>query len=369
MHRTKLEGVNMMKKKRILPVIMLITSISFCISLSIIICSMSSSFATARPSSTTYHITDLPVTIEENVYNPANYYQYGTTVGMFSWNNKLYAHCKTSFNEQLKRKFFVFQDNDITILLEDCSIYGFENGYVYYSKSKSVSLIDKVMCMDIRSEGHTELMTTEGILSDTVVDEKGICYIPTDIRLSEYYAVKDGEIIECKNMTWAHSAGTNTYAVEDKDLICYRPSGFREVILDSIGIGKICIIPHELGLLIYNDDATDLLYFIPNETGEIEELFRVEGLSTDSAANVYGEFVYVSFVRYAGFDDIGLTKYENDTMEGTYRISLVDYSVEKLTERTYDGFYIFDDTGIFACKDGCIYKLDFDCNVIMALME
>ena len=318
-----------------------------------------------------HHITDLPIIVGESTYNPFNYCQYGTTVSMFTWDGKLYIFpYGAGVKEQLKRKLCVFEENTIHTLLDDCHVYAVENGYVYYDEMKnSYSQSYQLMCLDLRSAQVTELLPTEDLWSDVIVDEEQTCYIPKDFRLSSYYAVKDGVVTECKEAPRKYLVGENTYTVEDGDLICYRSSGLREVVLDSIGIGKIYIIPHQLGLLVFNNGATDLLYFIPNATGEIEQLFAVQGLSTESSANVYGEFVYVSFVRYKGFDDIGVTKYENDTVEGTYRISLVDRSVEKLTDEKYDGLYIFDDTGIFACKDGCIYKLNFDGQRILTLLE
>ena len=51
-------------------------------------------------------------------------------------------------------------------------------------------------------------------------------------------------------------------------------------------------------------------------------------------------------------------------MEGTYRISLKDYSVEKLNDNIYDGLYYFGDAYIYACdRDGGIYRLNLDGSV------
>ena len=61
--------------------------------------------------------------------------------------------------------------------------------------------------------------------------------------------------------------------------------------------------------------------------------------------------------------------FENDNVKGTYRINLDDYSMEKISDMIFDGMFIFDDAGIFACdENNKVYKLDFDGNVIKRLL-
>ena len=51
-------------------------------------------------------------------------------------------------------------------------------------------------------------------------------------------------------------------------------------------------------------------------------------------------------------------------MEGTYRISLKNYSVEKLNDNIYDGLYYFGGDYLYACnRDGCMYRLNLDGSV------
>ena len=138
----------------------------------------------------------------------------------------------------------------------------------------------------------------------------------------------------------------------------------------AFGNGSCRIIPCENGILIHNAISPDMLYFVDGVSGEIIELFSVDAERTISAVNVYNEFVYLSFLRYLDYDQMWFGLYKNDSLSGTYRISLTDYSVEKISDIVYDGLFIFDDSGIFACdRKNNVYKLDFEGNLIMTLLE
>lgn len=132
------------------------------------------------------------------------------------------------------------------------------------------------------------------------------------------------------------------------------------------------LIRTDHGLLIHNRSSYGrgvMLYYV-TEAGELIELFAAPQLSSVSAVTVYHDTVYFSFMRTEKYGSIGELGFENDELIGTWRISLADYSAEKLSDRIYDGMYIFDDTGIYACDCYCdIYKLDFDGNIMDTLME
>ena len=137
-------------------------------------------------------------------------------------------------------------------------------------------------------------------------------------------------------------------------------------------IEKKSMIPCDNGLLIHNETNGDFLYFIEAESGDVIELFTVDCIYAVSAVNVHDGYAYLSFVRYTKYGPLGIggKQDENDALNGTYRISLTDYSVEKISDESYNGLFIFDDTGIYACnEEGSIYKLDFDGQRITTVLE
>ena len=132
------------------------------------------------------------------------------------------------------------------------------------------------------------------------------------------------------------------------------------------------LIPAEHGLLVHAKGWSHLLYFI-NENGEVTELFDADCFRSRSAITVYRDTVYLSVKRFQNGGNYGAGGSESipdDAVSGTYRISLSDYSSEKISDEIYSGLFIFDDSGIFACdEDGRVYWLDFDGNVIGTLLE
>ena len=89
-----------------------------------------------------------------------------------------------------------------------------------------------------------------------------------------------------------------------------------------------------------------------------------------SAVTVVGSDVYFSLDRWEeeyGFYQ--LRHFKNDTIPGTYRISLKDFSMKKISDEIYDGLYNFDDTCLYVCYKQNIYQIDFDGNVQKVLLK
>ena len=85
-------------------------------------------------------------------------------------------------------------------------------------------------------------------------------------------------------------------------------------------------------------------------------------MTCDTAVDVVGDDVYLSLKRYEGYSESGklLRRYENDTLEGTWRISLTDFSAVKISDTIYNGLYCFGDV-LLACDESCsVYRLQPD---------
>lgn len=144
------------------------------------------------------------------------------------------------------------------------------------------------------------------------------------------------------------------------DMVFYRRIESSTTIIPN---RKRSVIPTEYGTVIHRQGIENMLSLIDTDD-KIVSLFSVPGLQADSAVTIVDDVVYLSFLRYEKEGDIGMKRFENDTMEGTYRISLKDYSVEKLNDNIYDGLYYFGDAYIYACdRDGSIYRLNLDGSV------
>ena len=116
--------------------------------------------------------------------------------------------------------------------------------------------------------------------------------------------------------------------------------------------------------MVHNEGQDGLLYFIDEESGAVRELFYVQCMASDSAVNTYGNYAFLSFTRWEKWGDFGMLRFENDTLEGTYRIDICTGETVKISDRIYSGLYIFGDNAIYAVdRQNQIFLLDFDGNV------
>lgn len=237
--------------------------------------------------------------------------------------------------------------------------------YFYYTRQ------NRLYCYDIAERA-------EVLLMDNIVDSvnfhcssEGILYMHN--RLDNHSVAFHGGC-EAENAPafWDSYIlnGCRYLLSEDgSDVLRLNEYGVSEIIDIPYGSRKTLVMT-DFGLLIHNEGQGDLLYLISKDSNDIVELFTIECMVSVSTIALQGNNVYLSVKRYEEHGDFGMLRYENDTLEGTYRISLIDYSVEKLSDEIYNGLYIFDDTGIYACDENCnIYKLDFDGQRILTILE
>lgn len=311
------------------------------------------------------------VTILDYQYHPGNSRQYEASVQMTAFDGRLYF----SLSGERTRSLYVLKEGkmeQVTQLSEDVMAMG--DGYVYYSDVNSNSEWC-LYCYDISANEAAMLMPMERHVRGNSMDWR-TSYLTDDGTYCFYaddacYPITGTTIGEPVQTRETYAIGNHSYYIDGRTLMRKHAGEPPQNLSEYVPDGVKSMISCEGGLLVHNANNGNLLYFIEEESGEIVELFSVPCIYSVSAVNVHGTDVFLSFKR---FEKEGLfgsyVRFKNDTMEGTYRISLNDYAVEKISDEIYNGLFIFDDTGIYACDEDChIYKLDFDGNVIMSLLE
>lgn len=206
--------------------------------------------------------------------------------------------------------------------------------------------------------------------------EYGVCQLYENGSYRDVEAKSVGYEIQGKTYCLEYSQ-----VKDEVEIVCYDCVGNREALnILSEWSGTIDLIPCDYGLLVHNYEeryvgSDGVLYLVDKETGEIRELFNIPGMSSESSVNVWGKYVFISLKRWEGWSDTGkgMKRFENDQLEGTWRIDLTDGSKVKISDTIYTGLYIFDDSGIFACNkpmwNTYLYKLDFDGNVLFQILD
>ena len=335
------------------------------------------------------------VVIHPTYESPANQYQYGASVWMREYNGELWfayndggLHHKNPYDLWL----CAFEDGGVTKKLkmaeeEYTQILGYNSHYLYYCftpNSKEIEIPQKSL---IGCDMDTLEKTVIQPATD-VYEKNAIVYGDDTIRLPlngeqkngiQFYLHLDGKsVIGVSTLEHGFMAGENEYSISIQDpakadqILCKSPDGRITITSSKMGWAEErSIIPTDSGILVHNVSGDHMLYFICKD-GTVRELFRAECERSLSSVTVYKDVAYLSFMRFEKHSSgwLGWDRYENDTIEGTYAIDLNRFTYTKISDEIYDGMYIFDDTGIYACdRNKCIYKLDFNGNVLETLMK
>lgn len=331
-------------------------------------------------------VTSEPIDISYQINSPGNQLQPYASVRLTVVENKLYMYIPMTSSvvaSPYDGYLCVFKDGGIQRVKRiNDTVLDLWNGSLYYNVSNNNTGTKSFVCYQISSGEDVTIVTYNHRISKTEAARSGAegqIYYPANNSSSLYYCIQETRMVDTGCIESRYRFGDNIYTYVKGEsngkytntIIAADIEG--NILRDyqgSVGNGSCRVIPCETGLIIHNSISPDMLYLIAGDSGDVIELFSVDGERTLSAVNVYQEYVYLSFLRYRDYDQLWFGRFENDSQEGTYRINLKNGSVEKISDKIYNGLYIFDDSGIFACdSNNNVYKLNFDGNVIMTLLE
>ncbi len=335
-------------------------------------------------------LTKNPVVVYETYVSPANIKQIRSSVVMGTWNGKLYivpSKGEGIVGTKYQNQLCAFEDGSLLTCFDlrkaGCFAKYIRGDTVYFTSDQSPG---KLYSYSIAEETLKELFSLDSLpdpqfrifARNMFFREDGSVFFSV-IHFSEperwHVRVGGDKAVSCEDATETYALGGMTYYMREEyneDFVYRMDAEGHAEKLPLEPAHERSIICTDRELLIHNMESSGrgvMLYYV-TEDGDLIELFAAPQLSSASAVTVYYDTVYFSFMRTEKYGSIGMLGFENDDMIGTWRISLTDYSAEKLSDKVYDGLYIFDDTGIYACDCYCdLYKLDFDGKVIETLME
>ena len=324
-------------------------------------------------------------------YNPANMKQNNALIRMGVTNQTIYLFSDDSLYEVANNKLKEIQ----SFRCNSCKSYTFESVRSFFANGNTVGngrACYLKLCMICESgmyyqrcgTAHDQVLylydPTSGTSTPVLQGEEmypqylsqdGTLYVSARNEYPLCYPINGTAAGEQQLAPESYTIAGKTYTVEesgsDTEVVCYDEANTKYVFDEEIPYGQKSLIPCENGLIVHNEGWGNILYYIDGTSNEVIELFTVDCAVSISTVNVYQDYAYLSFSRYKA-GEFGIVGYKDDTVKGTYRINLNDYSVEKMSDDVYSGLFIFDDSGIFACDSkGNVYKLDFDCQRIAKL--
>lgn len=254
-------------------------------------------------------------------------------------------------------------------------IVGYDDGFLYYWSCDGAG-DDSLYCYDIESSEEILLAAKERMLPDvSITAEDGSFYIPIYDTADQqaFLHVLEGKVISITNEQMHYSSGKlNCYTTTSEQRYIQRVvvldenNTEYEIKLDTAR--SKTVLPCSQGILVHNMGHSQLLYLV-RSIDDVVCLFEIPCMSSVSAVTIVGDYAFLSVKRYKGYDGILLQRYENDDLEGTYRISLVSHSVQKVSENIYSGLYYFGGDHIFATDEYCnIDVLDLSGEVVDAIL-
>ena len=321
-----------------------------------------------------YQVTNETIKIQGQALKNANAFQHNADVMIIPVENQLYYYVRSWPGSLGKRSRFdgrlcAIEQGEILPIQKMEFLSGADEQFFYYETG------DCLFCYDVVNREAKEILPLKEYFSgDYFLDENGTFKIIPDDDVGLCYLIEDGIIVgveEGKN--WGqYLLGEKVYSLKresssDSELYCQG-----EDISNQLGNGNYrALIPFQDGLILINDGYGNLLYYI-NADG-IQAIFpEFPCMCSESSVNFYENYVFVSFKRWESYDEsgLGLSSFENDTLEGTYRIDMTDRSIKKISDSIYNGMFIFDDSGIFCTNSsGDICKIDFAGNSLIQIVD
>lgn len=314
--------------------------------------------------------------------HPGNNRQRAASVWLGCYNQQLYYYGggkSSSYKTKYDKSLFVFQEGTLIEVVpltqrkNSITILGIVDSFLYYREyNNGNDKEQKLYCLSL--ENKEKRMLFCGALfpaSSMYFADDGSVYfplLPTSGEKQQFVHVSRQTVIGIEHLREGYPLGDYIYHVvseySDAQVECIlKMDAEDESIFEEIRFEQAydrSLIPYEDGLLVHNERLNSLLYRIDKE-GKVTELFNVPCLSSQSAVNIHHTDAYISVLRYEKYGEKGMLRYENDSQEGTYRISLIDGSIEKINDMCFNGIYNFDDTCFYCCdKQGNIYKMEFD---------
>lgn len=320
---------------------------------------------------TPYQVTNAAIVVHQTGTDNNNVYQNNADVDIFPVNGTLHYFIKNwppslGLRSKFSGKLCTIENGRIHVLQKASIVYGNDDRFIYYGFD------DQLMAYDTQS-GKASMLTQlpEYARYDVVLQSDGTLAFFTADTDTECFSVKNGTILEPQDGITAPSdyiLGGKQYSVRRGYVYCQG-----EDITDRFGDASFrAIVPYHEGLLLINDGYGNLMYYI-QEDGRIVDVFpKFTCFCSESSINFYEHYIFVSFLRWEDWDEsgLGIKRFENDQLAGTYRIDIRDFSIKKISDKIYSGMYIFDDSGIYTCsREGDISKISFSGEELQLIVD
>ncbi|MBQ7247440.1 MAG: hypothetical protein IJS22_05065 [Lachnospiraceae bacterium] len=253
---------------------------------------------------------------------------------------------------EVRLLIFLFIEPSHTVLVTDLPDYSYSSPANNYQFLSSVQMSRTEKETDIVMKKNSLLYPGKDL--EIVIDSNKKVSISRIIKDNSRWITKtqEGEKIQIGDRYYYIRKPTKY----DYPRLYVSDSSGRESSVDDVSTRAcMAIFPVPEGIIIFGTSNITpqpiALYYI-NSSGETDVIFSCGDKSVASfSINERYAFISLRRYRYTPISLVRWQRYEDDDISGTYRISLEDFSVTKISEQVYEGMYIFDNEGVYACDE------------------
>lgn len=317
-----------------------------------------------------YHVSNTPVNLKSTVGENANNCQRNAHVEIFPVGETLYYYVRSwpwslGTRSKFDKQVCTIVDGELNAVLELSDFFAADNRFIYGHHE------EWLVAYDTQQKRVLKLAALSENSYNSSMESNGMLQIVERINGKRGYVIKDGVMVESASdieTSKTYVVNGMHYAIRDNKVFCNDTD-----ISENFAYGSLrCLVPYQNGLLLLNDGQNNLLYYIDFD-GQITSLFpEFAGMASTSSVNFYDNYIFVSFKRWESYDETGkaLKSFENDAVEGTYRIDIRDNTILKISNNIYSGMYIYDGTCILACsREGDIHQLSFNGELMQVIVD
>ena len=318
--------------------------------------------------------------LESNLYIPNNFQQEAAIwLGVYKGRIYIWPRCSRSTSETEYNGWLCALTTEGIVKIKKLDrfsnqhekIVGFDGRFLYYWHVSD----NELYSYDIEADQEEMIATANSSLSYAVVfAEDGSIYIPSNSP-EDFVHVRDGKLVSYTDEQAQYSSGDLRYYPRKQDSagaveLIVSDADAQEQKIELPYMRNRSVFPCSQGILVHDDRFSKLLYLV-RSADEVVCLMDVPCEFSHSAATVVGDYAFLSVKRYQGYKyNVLPQRYENDEIEGTYRINLATQTTEKVSDSIFSGLYYFGGERIFATDEECnVTVLDLEGNVVQKLLE
>ncbi len=326
------------------------------------------------------HAAFTPIKVSANGKHLENQFQYDSSVWITVFNEKLFF-CPRSklYSNRTSHDGWLcsLQSDGIEKIhqLDDAVILCQKDQYLYYNSK------NELFCFDFLTNTESPIDNHRFTLP-AMYFEDGTIALPLDDHesglMTEFLLIAEEECPVLKPLNQFYSLGESEYCIVPQVGFINSSGGgnsiyarnknkdWQELELSYADVRTM--IPTAKGYVIHNQGGKDLLYDL-DEEGNLHALFSVPYPYSDSAVTIVNDDFYISVTERNRSGNWNKPRTE-PSVDGLYRINLLNRTSEKLSDSVFDGLYNFNDSYLIACDEKCnVYQLSLEGDILKVLIQ